>query len=58
MLSLIASEHFRASPFLGLGVGALLVFFAVFVAVTVRMVLSRESEIEVLARLPLEADDE
>ncbi|MFN7950164.1 MAG: hypothetical protein U0610_00410 [bacterium] len=58
MLSLLASDHFAKSPFLSFAILALLIFMTVFAVVTIRTLFTRPAELEVVARLPLEADDD
>jgi len=58
MLSLLASEGFARSPFLTYAIVALLIFMTVFAAVTIRTLFTRPVELEAVARLPLEADDD
>ena len=54
MLSFMASEYFQRSPMLIYPVVALALFMLVFLAVTVRTVLTRGAQFEAIARLPLE----
>ncbi len=58
MLSLLASEHFAKSPFLSFAIAALVIFMTVFAAVSIRTLFTRPVELEAVARLPLEADDD
>jgi hypothetical protein len=58
MLSWFASEYFAHSPVLIYPMIALLVFAGVFTAASVRALLAEKSQVERMASLPLEADDE
>lgn len=58
MLSFLASEHFAKSPFLSFAIVALVIFMTVFAAVSIRTLFTRPVELEAVARLPLEADDD
>lgn len=53
MLSSIAAEFFGRSPVLALPVIALVLFVAVFVATSVRALLTRKRDVAQLASLPL-----
>lgn len=53
MLSFIALDYFQKSPLLILPLIALGIFVTVFVAVTVRAMLTDKSRLEALAALPL-----
>jgi hypothetical protein len=58
MLSWISGDYFARSPVLILPVVALLVFMTVFCATALRAALARRAEVEHMARLPLEGNDE
>jgi hypothetical protein len=58
MLGWFASDYFQQSPVLVYPIIALGVFMTVFVGAVVRTLRARKSDIERMARLPLEADDE
>lgn len=50
----MAMEFFRQSPVLALPVVALAIFMLVFLAVTLRAMLTRKSQWDALAQLPLQ----
>lgn len=54
MLSLIAMDYFRQSPVLAMPIIALALFMLVFLAVTLRAMLTKKTSFEQIARLPLE----
>ncbi len=58
MLSWFASDFFARSPALAYPVLALGIFMTVFVTTTLRALFKKKDEVEHLARMPLEADDE
>jgi hypothetical protein len=58
MLSWFASDFFAKSPALAYPVIALGIFMTIFVTTTLRALLEKKDEVDRLARLPLEADDE
>lgn len=58
MLSTLVTELLTGSPLLALPVLAMLVFLGVFLAVGVRAVRLGRADVDRMARLPLEADDE
>lgn len=59
MLGWLASDFFARSPVLAYPLFALLVFFVVFMAASIRAALTKRVEIEHLSRLPFsdEASD-
>jgi VIT1/CCC1 family predicted Fe2+/Mn2+ transporter len=58
MLSWISSDFFARSPLLALPVIALLLFMAVFAAAAVRAAIANRSQLERMARMPLEDESE
>ena len=58
MLSAFAAAYYAKSPFLVYPLVAMCIFLVVFVAMGVRAVRLARPEVERMARLPLEADDE
>ena len=57
-MSWIARQFFAESPVIGLPIVALLIFFTVFLLVTVRALRSRPDDVDALARLPLAEPEE
>ena len=58
MLSWIASDLYRNSPFLIAPIIALLLLLSVFLAVSLRALLTSKKEINRLTQLPLEDGDD
>ena len=58
MLSWFASDFFARSPMLAYPIVALGIFMTIFVTATLRALFRNKDEVDRLARLPLEADDE
>lgn len=58
MLSQLAADYFARSPVLAYPIAALALFIIVFVAVSVRAFLSRKSELDTMAALPLQDSKE
>jgi hypothetical protein len=54
MLTQLSADYFSRSPVLAMPVLALMVFLAVFVAVSLRALLGKREEQERMAQLPLE----
>ncbi|MBX3247247.1 MAG: cbb3-type cytochrome c oxidase subunit 3 [Myxococcales bacterium] len=57
MIGWLVKEFFGQSPMLALPKIALIIFLVVFVAITIRTLLMKRSDVERQARLPLEDDD-
>lgn len=53
-MSTIAKDFFGTSPVLGFALLAMALFMAVFVAVTLRVLLQKNAGVESASRLPLE----
>lgn len=58
MLSWFASDFFAQSPVLAYPVAALGIFMTLFVTVSLRALFQSKEEVDRLARMPLENDDE
>ena len=58
MLSWFASDYFSQSPVLIFPIVALGLFLTVFMVVSLRAMLARKPQLDRMAQLPLESDDE